>query len=453
MVITKWLSTKENKDIQRLFWPILIEQTLTVTIGMVSAMMVSGVGAFAVSGVNLVDTLNAIIIAIFQAIAVGATVIVAQRIGAKNVKDAGETAYQSITFCVLLATIFGVTVMITGRHILSFLYGSADENVLEASATYLFYSAISFPFIGLFAACSGVMRAGGDSRPPMVASAIANVVNVLLAFLLIRMGFGVQGVSIAMLCARVLAGFLAFFYLRKGIRGVILPGGKLRLTKEVLTPVLRVGVPSGIDTAFFQVARVLMTVFMSGMGTVALHANAIGNSVIMFMIIPGSAFSMVSITMVGQAYGAQLFYTVRRFMKKFCICSAVSSAVMFMIVYSLLNPLMSLYSPSPETAEIARRLILILGIMTPFLHGLAFCLPQMLRACGDAKATMYISVCSLILLRMFGSWFFGVFMDWGVVGVWMGMFLDWAGRGISFGIRSFTNAWNGGRKPMDEVKQ
>jgi putative MATE family efflux protein len=342
--------------------------------------------------------------------------------------------------------------MFTGRHILSFLYGSADENVLEASATYLWYSGISFPFIGLLASSSGVLRAGGDSRPPMVASAIANVVNVLLAYILIRLGHGVLGVSIAMLCARILAGVLTFMFLRSGVRGVILPGGKLRLTTEILRPVLRVGVPSGVDSAFFQVARVLMTVFMSGMGTVALHANAIGNSMIMFVLLPGTAFSMVSITMVGQAYGARLFYTVRQYMKKFCAFSAISSAVMFSIVYLLLDPLMSMYSPSAETAELARRLVLIMGVLTPFLHGFAFSIPQMLRACGDAKATMYISVCSLILLRMLGSWFFGIYLDWGVIGVWMGMFLDWTGRGISFGIRAFSNAWNGGKKPVDEPK-
>ena len=93
-----------NREVVRLFWPVLVEQTLAITIGIVSAMMVSGVGDFAVSGVTMVDTFNFMIVAVFTALAVGATVVVAQKIGANKVVEAGETAYQSIIICVLIAT-------------------------------------------------------------------------------------------------------------------------------------------------------------------------------------------------------------------------------------------------------------------------------------------------------------------------------------------------------------
>jgi len=450
MLLKRFKISKDNRVTLRLFWPVLVEQTLGVTIGIVSAMMVSGVGDFAVSGVSLVDSINFLILAFFQAIAVGATVIVAQKIGAQKTEDAGETAYQSIVFCVLFAALFGVAVIFTGRYLLGALYGTADANVLEAGWIYFMFSGISYPFIGLFSACSGVMRAGGENRPPMIASVIANIVNISLAFILIRLGYGVYGVSAAMLIARILSGCLTLFMLRKGVNGIFLPRVRPRLTMEILRPVLRVGVPSGIDAAIFQVARIVMVVFMAGMGTAALHAHAISNSLIGFIMLPGSALSVVAVTLVGQAYGARRFYTVRQLMKKICLYCSILLAVAGGIIFLLLNPLLALYSPSPETIALSRRLVLMMICLAPLFWSFSFCIPNMLRACGDAKATMYISVCSLILIRVTGAWFFGIFLDWGVPGVWMGMFSDWITRGLGFSIRAFSNAWNGGRKPVDE---
>jgi len=441
---------KENGEIFRLFWPVFIEHTLAVTIGMVSAMMVSGVGDFAVSGVSLVETFNFVIISVFQAIAVGATVIVAQKIGAGKTGDAGETAYQSIIFCVTMATILGGLVMLGSRQILNVLYGAAADNVLEAGAIYFRFSGISYPFLGLFAACSGVMRAAGNSRTPMIASVAANIINVSLAFILIRFGHGVLGVSVAMLCARILSGIFAVAMLRNGMHGIIIPLGMPKLTKDILNPVLRVGVPSGIDSLFFNGARVIMTIFMSGMGTVALHAHAIGNSLSGFIFLSGNAIGVVAVTMVGQAYGARLFNKVRRLMKKMCLFASVSITLTVILLVIILDPVMSLYSPSPETAELARQLTLSFGILATLIWSFAFCVPQMLRACGDAKATMYISVCSLIALRVFGSWFFGIYLEWGVFGVWMGMFIDWIGRGLGFSIRAFRGAWCKGKTPADD---
>ena len=442
--------SESNREMIRLFWPVLVEQTLAITIGIVSAMMVSGVGDFAVSGVTMVDTFNFMVVAIFTALAVGATVVVAQKIGAHKVAEAGETAYQSIIVCVLIATLLGAVVVAFGRNILDVLYAGAAENVHEAMRTYFLFSGISYPFVGLFAACTGVMRAGGNTRTPMIASAVANVINILLAFILIYFGLGVLGVSIAMLCARVVSGVFAYIVVNKGVYGFALSGGRPRLTMNILRPVLNVGVPSGIDSMIFNGARVVMTIFMAGMGTAALHAHAIANSLSGFMFLPGNAFAIISVTLVGQAYGARRYAQVKQWMGKICAYCSVTHLIMLGLTMLIMSPLIQLYNPSYESEALASRLLIIMGILSPILWGFSFCVPQMLRACGDAKATMYVSVFSLIFFRILGAWFFGIYLEWGVLGVWIGMFIDWFGRGVGFSYRAFFNAWNKGKKPVDE---
>jgi len=390
------------------------------------------------------------IIAVFTALAVGATVVVAQKIGANKVSEAGETAYQAIILCVLIATVLGAVVLAFGSSILNVIYAGVADNVHEAMRTYFFFSGISYPFVGLFAACTGVMRAGGNTRTPMIASAIANIVNITLAIILIQLGFGVLGVSIAMLCARVLSGVFAYIVVNKGVYGFALPSGKPRLSLKILKPVLNVGVPSGVDAIIFNGARVVMTIFMSGMGTAALHAHAIANSLSGFMFLPGSALAIVAVTLVGQAYGAKLYGRVRQLMVRICVLCSITHTMMLVLFMVLMTPIMLLYNPSQETLELARRLIIAMGILSPIAWSFSFALPQMLRACGDAKVTMYVSVASLLLIRIFGAWFFGVYLEWGVFGVWVGMFVDWFGRGTGFGIRAFSNGWIGGRKAVDE---
>jgi len=445
----KLMLRDERKEMLRLYWPVLIEQALSATIGMVSAMMVSSVGDFAVSGVNMVDLINFTVTSIFIALATGATVIVAHRIGAQKIEGAGETAFQAVLLSVILATILGMAVVIVGQQILRVLYGGADDNVLEAGAVYFLFSGISYPFIGLFTACTGVMRASGNNRTPLVASVLANVINVSLAFMFIQLGMGVFGVSIAMLFARILSGVFSLVMLRRDPRGLMQSTGRWRLKRDVLRPVLGVGIPSGIDALMFNGARVIMTVFMSGMGIAALHAHAITNSLIGLIILPGNALSVVSVTMVGQAYGARLFRKVQRLMRSFLIFCSALQGVMFIVIYLLADLIIGLYSPSAEAAEITRTIVLMFSAVTAVVWSFAFCLPQMLRACGDAKTTMYISVVSLLALRIFGAWFFGIYLGIGVFGVWLGMFLDWFGRAIGYGLRAVSNAWCGGKKPVD----
>ncbi len=440
----------EKKLMFRLYWPVLIEQGLTIFIGMVSTIMVSNVGASAVSGVNLVDSVNMMIFAFFNALAAGITVFTAQKVGAGRVSEAGEAASQSILLCVLTAISFGALAIVFARPILNTLYGSAAPAVLKAGYTYFIFSGISYPFLGVFSASAGIMRASGNSKTPMIISAIANVVNITVASILIyRFDLGVIGVSVAMLLARTTSGVLSYLAVRRN-SAVFLPKFSFKLQMEVLRPVLQVGIPSGIDSVIFQGARIVMTVLMAGMGTSALHANAISGSLSSFLCLPASAFQIVSVTMAGQAYGSRLYASTKRLMFKLCKYSSVFLIALFIPFYFLLDPIVSLYGPAPETMVLIRQLLLSYGLLQPLFWPLSFVLPQTLRAVGDAKFTMYISVTSLLLLRVFGSWFFGVFLGFGVLGVWMGMYSDWVGRAVGFTIRVLSNKWNGGRIPVDE---
>ncbi|MPM70203.1 putative FMN/FAD exporter YeeO [bioreactor metagenome] len=115
-----------------------------------------------------------------------------------------------------------------------------------------------------------------------------------------------------------------------------------------------------------------------------------------------------------------------------------------------IDPMIASYGPSPAAAQAAKLILTISVIMHPLLYPTAFVLPGSLRATGDAKNTMIISIISLFSLRLLGSYVLGVRMGLGVVGIWLSMFSDWGGRTLGFVWRLEKNLWHGGKEPADE---
>ncbi|NLN82749.1 MAG: MATE family efflux transporter [Firmicutes bacterium] len=449
---TKRALSADNKRMLQLFWPIMIEQGLTIMVGVVSTILVSNVGDFAVAGVNLVDTINNMIIIFFNAMASGATVVVAQRIGARKNKEAGETAAQAIVLVVAMSIVGGMIAFLFANPILRGLYGRSAEDVLLSGSIYMRFSGISYLFLGLFSVCAGVTRASGDSKSPMIGAFISNIINLAIAaFLIFILDMGVYGVAIAMLVARIGAAMFMFYVVRNKKMGeLVLPPMSLKLNKEIISPILNVGVPSGIDSLIFQGAKVLVSVFLSGMGTAALQANAIVGSLGGFINLGANAFSIVGVTLVGQAYGARMYKQAKVWMRKICLYSSAIQVAVGIPFLIFLDPMIASYGPSPEAAASARLILIISVIVHPFLFPTAFVLPNSLRATGDARNTMVISIISLFSLRILGSWVLGVKMGLGVLGIWLSMFADWGGRTIGFVYRLEKNLWNQGREPIDE---
>ena len=156
----------DRKFFFRLLWPVLIEQALATTIGMVNTMMVSGVGMTAISAVSIVTSLNYLIMNLFTSFATGATVVVAQSIGAGNMERANRTAVQSTVVCVLSAIACGLTFIIFGGTTVNLLFGDAEEQVKQYAKVYLNYSALSYPFLAAFSMAAGVMRGSGTHDLP-----------------------------------------------------------------------------------------------------------------------------------------------------------------------------------------------------------------------------------------------------------------------------------------------
>ncbi len=422
-----------RKDIVRLFWPVLVEQTFAVIIGMLAPMMVSGLGDAAVAGVGLTSSINFILMTTFTSVATGVTVVVAQRNGARAYAEAGEVAAQSITLVAYIGVILGAVILLFSRVLLTTLFPGASEDVLSWANLYLQFSCYSLPFQAIFSTIAGIMRASGNPKTPMIGSVMSNAFHLGVSLLTIYVfSMGVAGAGCGLIASRLAPAVFLVIMLKKGGDQIFLPRLSPLLNMKVLKPVIHIAVPSGIDSLIFNGGKLVVQVFMSGMGTHVLSANTIGSALCNVISLPGSSLQIVSISVVGRAFGARLYQEAKRHMLKFTLWSSLSEAVICLACWPLLKWLIALYQPALAVSALTYELMLMALIATPLLWSTAFVLPNGMRALGDAPYIMWVSVASMFLLRVFGSWFLAVHLGWGLWGIWLSMVIDWGCRSVLF---------------------
>lgn len=165
---TEWLFSRQA--LVALILPLLLEQFLSVTMGMADTLMVSGVGEAAVSSVSLVDSINVLIIQILAALATGGAVISSQYLGRRDEESARRASAQLYTVLAVSTLTAMVVTLLFCRAILRVVFGQIDDDVMGFAQTYFIISAISYPFMGVYNAGAALFRAQGNSRISMLAS-------------------------------------------------------------------------------------------------------------------------------------------------------------------------------------------------------------------------------------------------------------------------------------------
>lgn len=430
-----------QKALLVLLWPLMVEQFLSVTVGMADTMMVSRCGEAAISGVSLVDMINNLIIVVFAALATGGAVVVSQCLGAQEQKKANQSAGQLILLSALLGLTIGILSFAFARPLLRLCYGSIDEDVLEAGVLYLKVTAVSYPFLAVYNAGAALFRCMNNSRISMRVSILMNIINIIgNAVCIFGLGMGVEGVAWPSVISRAVAACLIMR--RCYQKGNLLDVPRtLRLDGQLARRILGIGIPSAFENSLFQAGRVLVVSMISTFGTVQIAANAVANNLDGLGTLPGQAVSLAMITVVGRCIGAADSEQAVYYTKKLTLWAYMVMALFNGLILIFLPQLVGIYALSGETMELAILLVRIHAGCAILLWPAAFVLPNALRAANDVKFTMVAAVLSMGIWRLGFSYLIGVRMGMGAVGVWIAMVVDWICRVTCFVLRFRSGAW------------
>lgn len=430
-----------GRDLARMIWPLILEQTLSLTIGMADTAMVARVGEAALSGVSLVDSINIVLIQLFSALATGGAVVSSQYLGKGTRDRARDAGRQLYVLCLFASSGIMALALALRTPILDLIYGTIEPDVMASAQIYFTLTALSYPFLALYNAGAALYRSMGKTRVTLIISIVMNVINLVgNAITIYAMGMGAAGAGLATLISRVVGGAVITFLLRNPKNTLALRSYSLRLTGDMVGRILRIGVPSGLENSMFSFGKLLVASLISSLGTTAIAANAIGNNLAVAQNMPGMAINLAIITVVGQAMGAGQKGEARRYtrvlMTTIYICEWLLNIPM--IIWA--EPLVRVCGLSGAGVPDAVWIVLFHGVWALFTWPLSFSLPNTLRAAGDVRYTMIVSVVSMWLCRVLLSYVLAWY-GLGLKAVWIAMISDWAVRGAFFWARYRGDKW------------
>lgn len=432
-----------NHDLKKLIVPMIIEQFLSLLVGMSDSMMVATVGEHAVSAVSLVDNIFILLIYLFAALATGGSVIMGQYLGQNHRDKANQAVNQLILFTAILSVCITAGLYLTRNLILHHIFGNIEANVMEASKTYLLIVSASIPFIALYNAGAAVFRTMGNAKVPMYLSMIMNAMNVGgNAILIFVFHMGVAGAAIATVVSRIFAGVIIVILLRSpGLLLHLERPFSFRLDFGMLKKIAYIGIPNGLENGMFQLGKIMVLSIITGFGTAAIAANAVSNIIAIFQVLPGMSVGMAVITVCSRCVGAGDYDMARYYTRKILKLVHILIIGFSVTTLAVLPVIMKLYNLSPEAIRFTKQIIWYHGLCCMLFWPEAFTLANTLRAASDVKYCMIWSIVSMWVFRIGFSYVLGVQMQWGVFGVWVAMTIDWAVRAVLFIIRYRGTKW------------
>ena len=328
-------------------------------------------------------------------------------------------------------------------QLLRLLFGKIEADVMTACESYLWITTLSLPFLAIYDAGTALCRSIGKTNVTMNVSIAANVINVAGNCVgVFALDLGAAGVAWPSLISRALsaAAVTAYCFHKKNpvryrLRDVLAWDG------DLLSKVMGIALPNGVENGVHQLVKVALSSMVALFGTYQIAANGVAQSIWSLASIMGLAMAPVYTTVIGPCIGARDIDAANFYFKKLNRITLVLSVLWNALIFAI-TPLIVRYSAiSPEAKELVIWLVLINNIFNGLAYPFAGSLGNGLRAAGDVKFTMIVSITLTIAARLFFSALFGLWLGWGVIGVAIGMSIDLVFRGAIFLWRLKSQKW------------
>lgn len=419
-------------------WPAAIEGILQMTVGFVATAMVGHISITAIGAVGLTNRITQMVWAMYNAVTTGATILVAQRYGAEDIDGVKKTAMQSLTIGITAILIICGIILFAGKYFLMGL--GAEGRLLSDALIYLNTVVYSLPFMVIVLISGSIMRGMGNAKTPMNIALIINSVNIVAGYIFIfgpfsLPAFGIKGAAMAAIVAQGIGTVLDLYVLfgNCGIMHGYITSGNVGLRFKEAFEILRIGIPTAMESVFWQIAHTVLTTIVIGFGDVALAAHQLGIQAESISYMPAQGFGIASTALVGQSVGGGDIRTAREYVREISIWTGAVTAVCAALLFIFPQLFMGILTDQKDVIDLGCRYLRLMAL-AQLPQNLSGVINGALRGSGDTKAPMIVAGTGLwavrvplafLLTRVFG-------MD--IIGVWLAMTLDLF---VRFGLSMF----------------
>lgn len=430
---------KYRKTLIQLFIPICLETLLFMLAGMVDTLMLSSVNDNAVGAVGTANTYVSIFIIMFGIITSGMSAVMTQNIGAGKDGIAYQARQIGLAFNGIMGIIFSIFLGLFSGVILDVI--GISDSLRQAAKDYLAIVGSFAILNALIPVFSGYLRAFGYTKHCLVASIIGNLINLgLNALFLFAFGWGVKGVAVATVISRIIN--LVILVIESQIL-IKAKEDKNRLrNKEVFAQIVKIGLPSALETALYNVAMMLVTRFLNQMDAEGLNATArtYATQISSFSYCIGVALAQANAILTGWRIGEKKYDECDRETNKAAVIGIISAVIMASLFAISGGVIMKLFSDNPEMIALVKKLLIIdivleIGRVSNLVYGNA------LKTSGDAVFPAVIAAIFMYLCAVLGTYIFGIRLGLLAVGALIGLAMDECVRAIGMFLRWKSGKW------------
>ena len=292
------------RELRAMLPGMLVEQVAAVFLELVNVFVSGFFSTAAMAGVGQINTVNSVLMNLFQAFAIGGTAIVSQHAGAARRGEAARNAFSALTLGLTVSVVITALIFALRGEFVMLLFGDAEAEVIASSNVYFGFTALAPPLWFIYFQCCGFMRAAGDTKRPMYVSIVLNVSSLALNLALtFALDMGVTGTALSYLLSLAIAAALSLaMVLRRGfeLRPKRCGAGELAANIRAITAI---SVPSSAENLMFNGSRIVLQSFLAGMGAAMISGNSVFNSVNGIFNVPVMALYYLTIPIVGRCAG------------------------------------------------------------------------------------------------------------------------------------------------------
>lgn len=386
--------------------PIILTSILQLLFNAADLMVVGTVNEIYVGAVGATGSVTMLIVNLFIGLSGGIGVVVAQQLGARDYKGVNKTVHTAIPLAVISGAILTVTGFFYTAPMLK-LMGTPEE-IIGYSEVYMkiYYCGMIPNLIYNFGA--SILRASGDTKGPLYYLTIAGVVNVILNFIFVK-GFNmnVDGVAIATILSQTVSATLVMLSLTKRIDAIRFNLRDIKIDKESLISILKIGVPAGLQSCMYSIANIIIQSSVNSFGSICVTGNSASQNIEGFAYVVINSFYQSAMTFTGQNMGAKKYNRINRVLLVNILCTIISGAFIGVVFNLFLPQMLSLYSVTDADAVAFAQTRMLFITLPYFLCGMLDVTTGVMRGIGSSLVPMIISVLGVCGLRL--VWIYTVF--------------------------------------------
>ncbi len=436
-----------NQSVLKMSWPIFVEVFLQIMIGSVDRLMISHYSQASVAAVANANQVMNVVILLLVVMSTAATILIAQYFGAQNREKIAEVCTVSFFFNGVISLVAGLGLILFHQYLFSWMQ-VPDELMAEASL-YLTIVAGGIVFQGLYFSLVASFRGHSWTKATMVVSLVMNIFhigsNALLIFGFMSIpALGVLGVAVSTNCSK-LFGLVVLFYIFRRYLKVKISLAYLRpFPWKTLRQLLSIGIPSGGETLSYQLSQVTVMKMVNLFGLIVINTKVYVYILATFCYIYSIALSSAVQIIVGYLIGAGKTDQVGKKVADTAWLSVVICSGLTLLFYFGSDYVLRLFTEDPAVLALGHAILLI-EIFLEAGRGVNIVMVCALQAAGDIRVPVFVGIVCMWVFAVGLAYFFGVVLDLGLVGIWLGMACDECIRALIFIARWRSGAWKNRR--------